>query len=94
MRAVDVNYSEWDTTLEPLSIGTFAVRLGLRQIDGMRQDKAHLIVAARNTPFTDLADLKRRAKLDAGSMRKLAVADAVRSMTLDHRQALRDRRAL
>ncbi len=49
---------------------------------------------ARHAPFTDLADLKERAHLDAGTMRKLAAADAVRSMQLDRRQALWDARAL
>ena len=94
----DVNYSDWDNTLEPLSIekskSTFAVRLGLRQIDGMRQDMAHRIMQARHMPFTDLLDIKKRAHLDAGTIRKLAAADALRSMQLDRRQALWDARAL
>jgi error-prone DNA polymerase len=94
VRAADVNYSDWDNTLEPVSPGVFAVRLGLRQIDGMRQDMGQRVMAARMTPFVDLADLKDRARLDAGTMRKLAAADAVRSMTLDRRQALWDARAL
>jgi len=37
LREADVNYSDWDNTLEPISPGVFAVRLGLRQIDGMKQ---------------------------------------------------------
>ena len=32
-----VNYSDWDTTLEPTGAGRFAVRLGLRQIEGLPQ---------------------------------------------------------
>ncbi|WP_299153808.1 error-prone DNA polymerase [uncultured Tateyamaria sp.] len=94
VRAPDVNYSDWDTTLEPVAPGVFAVRLGLRQIDGVRQDMAHRIMEARLTPYTDLADLKKRARLDVGTLRKLAAADAVRSMDLDRRQALWDARAL
>ncbi|KQI71539.1 DNA polymerase [Loktanella sp. 5RATIMAR09] len=94
VRAADVNYSDWDNTLEPVSPGVFAVRLGLRQIDGMRQEMGQRVMDARTAPFTDLADLKERARLDAGTMRKLAAADAVRSMTLDRRQALWDARAL
>jgi error-prone DNA polymerase len=94
VRAADVNYSDWDNTLEPVSPGIFAVRLGLRQIDGMRQDMGQRVMDAREAPFTDLQDLKERARLDAGTMRKLAAADAVRSMTLDRRQALWDARAL
>jgi len=94
VRGADVNYSDWDNTLEPIAPGQFAVRLGLRQIDGMRQDMGQRVMDARTEPFTDLKDLKERAKLDAGAMRKLAAADAVRSMTLDRRQALWDARAL
>ncbi len=94
VRAADVNYSDWDNTLEPVSPGVFAVRLGLRQIDGMRQEMGQRLMDARTAPFTDLADLKERARLDAGTMRKLAAADALRSMTLDRRQALWDARAL
>ena len=94
IRPPDVNYSHWDTTLEPVCHGKFAVRLGLRQIEGLRQDVARRIVAIRDTPFTDLASLKDRAKADAGSMRKLAAADAVRSLGLDRRQALWNTRAL
>ena len=94
VRAPDVNYSDWDNTLEPVSPQVFAVRLGLRQIDGMRQDMGQRVMDARAMPFTDLKGLKERAKLDAGTVRKLAAADAVRSMTLDRRQALWDARAL
>ncbi|HEV8037138.1 error-prone DNA polymerase [Yoonia sp.] len=94
VRAADVNYSDWDNTLEPVSPGVFAVRLGLRQIDGMRQEMGQRLMDARTAPFTDLADLKERARLDAGAMRKLAAADAMRSMALDRRQALWEARAL
>jgi len=94
VRAADVNYSDWDSTLEPMARGVFAVRLGLRQIDGMRAQMAQRIMDARTQPFTDLEDLKTRARLDAGTMRRLAAADAMRSMALDRRQALWDARAL
>ncbi len=94
VRAADVNYSDWDNSLEPLAPGVFAVRLGLRQIDGMRRDMAQRIMDARGRPFDDLKDMKTRAKLDAGTVQRLAAADALRSMTLDRRQALWEARAL
>ncbi len=94
VRPADVNYSDWDVTLEPVSVTRFAVRLGLRQVDGIRKDVAGRIMAARDVPFRDLADLKSRAHVDARSMRKLAAADTMRSMTLDRRHALWDARAL
>ena len=94
VRGADVNYSDWDNTLEPVSPQVFAVRLGLRQIDGMRQDMGQRVMDARARPFEDLQDLQERARLDAGTMRRLAAADAMRSMMLDRRQALWDARAL
>ena len=87
VRAVDVNYSDWDCTLEPCG-GGFALRLGLRQVDGMQREAGLRIMAVRDAPFADLADLKTRARLDAGAVRRLAAADALRSMGLDRRQAL------
>ncbi|QYX56195.1 error-prone DNA polymerase [Roseovarius sp. SCSIO 43702] len=94
VRPIDVNYSDWNSTLEPVRPGVFAVRLGLRQVDGVARRMAERIMKARTRPFTDLADLKMRARLDAGTVRKLAAADAMRSMMLDRRQALWDARAL
>ena len=87
VRGVDVDFSEWDCTLEPCRKG-FALRLGMRQVDGMRQEAAQRIVGARDEPFQDVADLKARAKLDRGSVRRLAAADAMRNMGIDRRQAL------
>ncbi len=94
VRAPDVNYSDWDNTLEPLAPGVFAVRLGLRQVDGVKEAAADRLVKARQIPYESLADLKKWVRIDAGSMRKLAAADAFRSMGLDRRQALWDARAL
>ena len=93
VRAVDVNYSDWDCTLEPTDRG-FALRLGMRQVDGMRMDAAQRIMAARDSPFADVADLKSRCRLDAGSLRRLAAADALRSMGMDRRAALWQTQAL
>ena len=99
VRPADVAFSDWDCTLEPAGIGpdgtpSFALRLGLRQIGGMREDAARRIVAARDGPFPDMAALKSRARLDAGTIRRLAAADAVRSMGVDRRGALWQAQAL
>jgi len=83
-----VNYSAWDTTLEPLAPGRFAVRLGLRQVEGMAAHRARQLVAARDAPYTDLQGLQDRARLDGATMRRLAAADAFRSMALDRSDAL------
>ncbi len=85
VRAVDVNASDWDNGLEGIHP---AVRLGLRQIDGFREDWAERITAAR--PFTSIEDLARRAALPARALRLLADADALRSLGQDRREALWD----
>ena len=66
-----------------------ALRLGMRQIDGFRQDWADRLSAARaEAPFLDIETLARRADLPAAAMRKLADADAFRSLGQDRREAL------
>ncbi len=94
VRPPDVNYSEWDNTLEPAGHERFAVRLGFRQADGIRKEVANRITAVRTMPYVDLEDLKARAGISASTIRNLAAADAVRSMSLDRRQALWNARAL
>ncbi len=94
IRPPDVNFSDWDNTLEPSGPGTFAMRLGLRQVDGIRRDAAERVMDARTTPFTDLEDLKTRVGINTATIRRLAAADGFRSMALDRRAALWEARAL
>lgn len=93
VRPVDVNYSDWDCTLEPCGQG-FALRLGMRLVDGLKAEAAARIMAGRDAPYQDVADLKARAALDAGSIRHVSAADAMRSMGIDRRQALWQSQAL
>ncbi|HEV8693269.1 MAG TPA: OB-fold nucleic acid binding domain-containing protein, partial [Lysobacter sp.] len=66
-----------------------ALRLGLRLINGFRQDSAERIVAARTVrTFTDVADLCVRASLDERSRSLLADANALRALT-GHRHRAR-----
>ncbi|MEO1746952.1 MAG: OB-fold nucleic acid binding domain-containing protein, partial [Pseudomonadota bacterium] len=72
-----------------------AVRLGLRQIDGLRADEAQALIEARSDGvFSDVNDAWRRSGVRAASLEKLAAADAMRSLGLDRRQALWDVKAL
>ncbi|MDK2748997.1 MAG: error-prone DNA polymerase [Brevundimonas sp.] len=88
VRPVDVSCSDWDNSLEGPK-GAPALRLGLRQIDGFREDWAQALVAARAAARPcDIETLARRAALPAAAMRKLADADAFRSLGLDRREAL------
>lgn len=87
VRPIDVNHSVWDNTLEQGERG-LALRLGMRQIDGFNQAWANRIVTARDTPFMDVEEMARRTGVESAAMRKLADADAFRSMGLDRREGL------
>ncbi len=92
VRAVDVNFSTWDNSLERREDGALALRLGFRQVDGFREDWATQIVDARTTSFASVEELARRANLPARALRLLAEADAFNSMGLERRPALWDAR--
>ena len=84
---VDVNYSGWDNTLEPLK-GTYCpLRLGFRQIKGINQDDINVLITARTAFFSSIPEL-RDAGVPIAALERLADADAFRSIRLDRRQAL------
>ncbi len=87
VRAIDINASEWDSSLEALDSG-HAIRLGFRQIGGFQRDWAERIAAAR--PFASIEALARSAALPSRALRLLADADACRSIGQDRREALWD----
>ncbi|MGY6269285.1 error-prone DNA polymerase [Achromobacter denitrificans] len=65
-----------------------AVRLGLSLIQGMREDAARRIEAARAAaPFADTGDLARRAALTRHDLNSLAAGDALRTLAGHRRQA-------
>ncbi|MFP3744195.1 error-prone DNA polymerase [Achromobacter sp. SIMBA_011] len=101
---VDVTVSGWDAALEtapadapprrphphapsPDEIRP-AVRLGLSLIQGLHQDSARRIEAARaEAPFTSTGDLARRAALTRHDLNALAAGDALRTLAGHRRQA-------
>jgi error-prone DNA polymerase len=88
VRAADVNHSLWDNSLEPCDDGSLTLRIGLRQIDGFREEWAHALVAARAAgSFDSIEALSRRAALPARALRRLADADACGSLDLGRRKA-------
>jgi error-prone DNA polymerase len=94
---VDVNPSHWDCTLEGIGERQpLALRLGLRQIDGLPEHVAAALVSAREAggAFRDIADLRARGGLSPAHIERLASADAFTSMGLTRRQALWDARSL
>ncbi|BCX18017.1 MAG: error-prone DNA polymerase 2 [Geminicoccaceae bacterium] len=97
VRPVDVNFSFWESTLEPLPRRgplSHAVRLGFREVKGLAEAEAVRIVTARLRPYRTVGELHRRAGLRRETLVILAEADAFRSLGLDRRQALWEIRAL
>jgi error-prone DNA polymerase len=88
VRAIDVNLSSWDNTLEELSGKYCAMRLGFRQISGLNAEDINLLVAGREQePYRHIHTLME-AGVPLAALEKLADADAFRSMGMDRRQAL------
>jgi error-prone DNA polymerase len=87
VKAVDINYSNWDCSLEAKEGKYHVLRLGLRQVKGLREEDMQLLMAARDTGYNRIPQL-----LDAGvslsALERLADADAFRSIGLDRRKAL------
>ena len=111
VREVDINFSDWDNLLEPLSPSgepvpnlireggaagggymkaskaRCALRLGFRQIKGLREEDIKLLLAGRSKKYSCINELRDIGISDA-TLLILADADAFRSIGLDRRQAL------
>ncbi|QDU96968.1 error-prone DNA polymerase [Lignipirellula cremea] len=104
VRPVDVNFSDWDCTLEERSspggrrqgeADRYALRLGLRMISGLRKAAGAAIETARQAgPFASVCDLKRRTRLSRTAVSTLAAADALASLCGNRRTALWEALAL
>ncbi|MEW4448109.1 error-prone DNA polymerase [Qipengyuania sp. JC766] len=104
----DVNASQWDCTLETMSAPGgragdegrldrhVALRLGLRQIDGLPEHVAARLVAERaeRGRYADVRELRDRAGLSPAHVERLASADCFNSIGLSRRRALWDARSL
>ena len=95
VRPVDVHASGWDNSLERMADGGHALRLGLRQVSGLRKEDADRLLSVRGTrPWPDIAVLQRETGVGAAAIETLAAADTFGSMGLDRRRALWQARAL
>jgi error-prone DNA polymerase len=88
VRPVCVNRSAWDCTLEARADGRLALRLGFRQIKGLRAEDADWIIAARGNGYPDVESLWRRAGVPPATLERLAEADAFAGLPLSRRDAL------
>ncbi|MDF2576042.1 MAG: error-prone polymerase, partial [Agromyces sp.] len=79
-----------DQSAEHRRDGAFAVRLGLADVTSIGTTVAERIVAERETrgPYRDMADVARRAGLNAEQLEALAAAGAFDGFGLQRREAL------
>jgi len=81
IRPIDVAYSQWDCTLEEtarMPESQPAIRLGMRLIKGFNRDGAERLMAARaQRPFSNLIDLRNRARLNRLERRVLVQSNAL-----------------
>jgi len=84
---VDVNFSDWDNRLESKSDKFWVMRLGFRQIKGMKEEEARRLVSRRGNGFAAIENVRECGISDA-TLERLADADAFHSIGLDRRRAL------
>ncbi len=87
VRPVDINYSMWQNTLEEKAGSYYALRLGFRQVDGLREDDITILTNNRFNAYKSIPQLME-AGVPLTALEKLADADAFRSIGFDRRQAL------
>ena len=90
VRPVDIQLSDWDSTLEVLGAGRkHAVRVGLRYVKGLREDVGEKILAARaSRPFESIEDFVARTGCEDGVLSRLAEAGAFECFDPQRRRAL------
>jgi error-prone DNA polymerase len=87
VKPADINYSNWDNMLEEKSGKYCVLRLGFRQVKGLREEDIQLLMTARLNAYKNINQLYD-AGLSNAAIEKLADADAFRSIGIDRRQAL------
>lgn len=87
VKPADINHSQWDNTLEEKSGNYRIIRLGFRQINGLREADIQMLLNGRLTKYESIPAL-RSAGVSVITLEKLADADAFRSIGLDRRRAI------
>lgn len=86
VRPIDVQHSDWNSTLERDENNNAAIRLGMHRVKGFNPKAAEKIITARDSakgagndpsPFTSLNDLSHRSGLTASELEPLAAANAL-----------------
>jgi len=88
VRAVDINSSHWDCSLELAEGGAAALRLGLRMVKGLSEDAGQRIVAEREVGrYEKVQGLLERAQIGRRELSVLATSGALRVLSGDRHKA-------
>ena len=88
VRPVDVNHSDFESTLERRDDGRPALRLGLNSVKGFSEEGAKRLVAARSSDrFAAVRDLAERAALGTKDLGALASAGGLKSLASNRHRA-------
>jgi len=92
VKSIDVAHSEWNCTLESDSASGegFAVRMGLRYVKGLQETECSRIVAARDMQVRTLTEFAASARLEKGTLARLAESGALEVFKHERRDALWD----
>ncbi|MEQ1579804.1 MAG: error-prone DNA polymerase [Steroidobacteraceae bacterium] len=90
VRGVDVQCSDWESTLERRNDGEPALRLGFKLLKGLGQAAAERIAAAREAhgAFESVQRLAERTGLGRRELQVLAAGGALKSLVGDRHQAV------
>ena len=90
VRDVDVNASDWDSSLERGDDDAPALRLGLRQVKGLSEEGGERLVATRQSggAFASVQSLAERAVLGKHDLDALAASGALKAI-VGHRHRAR-----
>jgi error-prone DNA polymerase len=89
VRSADVNRSDWDSSLERAGDQRPALRLGLRQINGLSEAAAQAVVAARGAgSYRSIQQLVERTRINRRELAALAAAGALSALD-GHRHKVR-----
>ncbi len=87
VREVDINHSYWNNTLEEQAGAYKALRLGFRQVRGLKEEEMEKLVMHRGEGYRTVGAL-RDAGVPVNALERLAEADAFRSIGMDRRAAM------
>lgn len=87
VKPVDINYSMWDNQLEEKGEKYFFLRLGFRQVKGLRKEDVELLIINRKEKYKSINALRDIAVPEA-TLERLADADCFQSIGIDRRAAL------